>query len=228
MTDQLRDYYRARAPEYDDWYLRRGRYSHGPAADEAWSAELAQASRWLAGLPWRGEIVELAAGTGWWSVVLAQKGALSLYDAATEPLELARRRLAGLDLSATLELRDAWAAPDRRVDGVFCGFWLSHVPRAQLGQFLRLCQSWLKPGGMFAFIDSRPDPGSSARDHPAPADDLSLRRLNDGREFTIVKVYYEPAELEAALRAAGFSSATVTTTARFFLLGEARSDTSGN
>jgi ubiquinone/menaquinone biosynthesis C-methylase UbiE len=221
MTDQLRDYYAARAPEYDDWYLRRGRYSHGPAADEAWSAELAQASRWLAGLPWRGEIVELAAGTGWWSEVLAQKGVLSMYDAAPEPLALARRRLAGLDLSATLEVRDAWAEPDRQVDGLFCGFWLSHVPRTRLPEFLAVCRRWLRSGGNFAFIDSRRDPASGAADHPAPADDLSLRRLNDGREFVIPKVYYQPAELEHALLAAGFAQAAVAATPRFFLLGEA-------
>ena len=74
-------YYGARAPEYDDWYLRRGRYSHGPIHDAAWDAELDIAGRWLDGLPLEGEIVELAAGTGWWSPLLASKGVLSMYDA---------------------------------------------------------------------------------------------------------------------------------------------------
>ena len=89
-------------------------------------------------------------------------------------------------------MRDAWAEPDRQVDAVFTGFWLSHVPRARLDAFLAIVRRWLKPGGIFAFIDSLPDPQSSAADHPTPADDLSVRRLDDGREFTIVKVYYEP------------------------------------
>ena len=70
-----------------------------------------------------------------------------------------------------------------------------------------------------------PDPQSSAVDHPAPADDASVRRLDDGREFTVVKVYYEPAELEAALARAGFEVAEVTTTGRFFLTGSARAAT---
>jgi demethylmenaquinone methyltransferase/2-methoxy-6-polyprenyl-1,4-benzoquinol methylase len=118
-------------------------------------------------------------------------------------------------------VRDAWAEPDRQVDAVFTGFWLSHVPRARLAEFLAIVRRWLKPGGTFAFIDSLQDPQSSASDHPAPADDASVRRLDDGREFTIVKVYYEPAELEAALATAGFVSARVTTTGRFFLTGSA-------
>ena len=104
---------------------------------------------------------------------------------------------------------------------MFTGFWLSHVPRERLDAFLAVVAGWLKPGGTYAFIDSRPDPQSSASDHPTPADDLSVRRLDDGREFTIVKVYWEPGELEAALARAGFMDAKVTTTGRFFLTGSA-------
>ena len=169
----------------------------------------------------RGEIVELAAGTGWWSPLLASKGELSLYDGNAAPLERARERLVAHQLRAHLHVRDAWAEPDRPVDAVFTGFWLSHVPRARLAEFLAIVRRWLKPGGTFAFIDSLADPQSSAADHPTPADDVSLRRLDDGREFTIVKVYYEPGELEAALTAAGFEDARVTTTGRFFLTGVA-------
>lgn len=214
-------YYEARAPEYDDWYLRRGRYARGPVHDAAWNAELDAAGRWLDALPIRGEIVELAAGTGWWSPLLASKGELSLYDGASAPLDRARERLLAHGLRAHLHVRDAWADPDRQVDALFTGFWLSHVPRGRLADFLGVARRWLRPGGIFAFIDSLLDPQSSAADHPTPADDRSLRRLDDGREFTIVKVYYEPAELETALADAGFRQARVTTTGRFFLTGSA-------
>ena len=216
---ELVAYYEARAPEYDDWYLRRGRYERGPVHDAAWNAELDAAGRWLDELPIGGEIVELAAGTGWWSPLLATKGTLSLYDASPAPLERARERLLAHGLRAHLHVRDAWAEPDREVDAVFTGFWLSHVGRERLDGFLGIVRRWLRPGGTFAFIDSLRDPQSSAVDHPTPSDDRSVRRLDDGREFTIVKVYYEPAELIAAMDRAGFDAASVTTTGRFFLLG---------
>jgi demethylmenaquinone methyltransferase/2-methoxy-6-polyprenyl-1,4-benzoquinol methylase len=215
-------YYEARAGEYDDWYLRRGRYARGPIHDAAWNAELDTAGTWLDGLQIRGQIVELAAGTGWWSPLLASKGELSLYDAAEAPLERARERLVAHRLRAHLHVRDAWAQPDRQVDALVCNFWLSHVPRPRTGEFLALARRWLKPEGTFAFIDSLPDPQSGAADNPDPEADVAVRRLEDGREFTIVKVYREPAELEHALRDAGFRGGTVTTTGRFFLLGEAR------
>jgi demethylmenaquinone methyltransferase/2-methoxy-6-polyprenyl-1,4-benzoquinol methylase len=127
-------------------------------------------------------------------------------------------------LRAHLHIRDAWAEPDRAVDAVFAGFWLSHVARDRLDAFLGIVRRWLKPGGTFAFIDSRFDPQSSAANHPTPTNDVSVRRLDDGREFTVVKVYYEPAELEEALQRTGFRAASVTTTGRFFLTGFARAD----
>jgi demethylmenaquinone methyltransferase/2-methoxy-6-polyprenyl-1,4-benzoquinol methylase len=214
-------YYAARADEYDDWYLRRGRYSHSPASDAAWRADLAAAARWLDALPLRGEIVELAAGTGWWSPLLARKGGLCMYDASLETLEVARARLAGMGLSATLAVRDAWAEPDRAVASVFVGFWLSHVRRDRLVAFLALARRWLEQGGMFALIDSRPDPQSGAVDHDPPGDDIQVRRLEDGSSFRVRKVHYSSGELETALRKAGFRHVRVEATDRFFLLGYA-------
>jgi len=221
ISRDMIDYYEARAPEYDDWYLRRGRYERGAIHDAAWNAELDAAGAWLDRLAWSGEILELAAGTGWWSPLLASRGELSLYDTSPAALDRARDRLVAHGLRAHLHVRDAWDEPDRAVDGLFMGFWLSHVPRERLSAFLELCRRWLKPGGRIAFIDSLADPASGAADHPTPADDRAARGLGDGREFTIVKVFYAPTELASALQDAGFDGAEVTTTGRFFLLGTA-------
>ncbi len=223
LRDEMLAYYAARAPEYDDWYLRRGRYARGAIHDVVWQVDLDVATRWLDAQPIGGTIVELAAGTGWWSPLLAQKGELWAYDGADEPLERARERLLAHGLRAHLHVRDAWAEPDREVDSVFAGFWLSHVPRNRLPAFLRLVRSWLKPGGSFAFIDSRPDPQSGASDHERDeiAPDVQLRRLADGREFRVVKVHYTPEELEPALRTAGLEPAGLGATSRFFIYGRA-------
>lgn len=217
-------YYQARAPEYDDWYLRRGRYEHGPIHDAAWHAELDAAGRWLDGLRLRGRVVELAAGTGWWSPLLAASaGELWLYDAAEAPLERAHERLLAHGLRAHLHVRDAWAEPDGEpADGLFAGFWLSHVERARTGDFLALAGRWLAPGGRIALLDSLPDPRSGAVDHPDPSADRAVRRLADGREFTITKVFRTPDEISADLRSAGFADVAVTSTGRFFVLATAR------
>jgi SAM-dependent methyltransferase len=209
----LKAYYAARAPEYDEFYAG----AWWPPIERAvWQGDLDAATLWLDALPISGEIVELAAGTGWWSPLLAQKGELSLYDVSDEVLVRARDRLLAHGLRAHIHTRDAWAEPDRPVDAVFCGGWLSHIRQKRLPEFLALVHRWLKPGGLFAFIDEAGQP-----EYPPIADEVQPRKLNDGRQFDIVKVFYEPAELQAALRTAGFAEAEVTTTSRFFLLGRA-------
>lgn len=215
---ELKAYYAARAPHYDEVY--RAASGSGGSVLELWrERELDEITSWLDSVPLRGEIVELAAGTGWWSPLLAQKGELSMYDVNSEPLDLARQRLVAHGLRAHIHVRDAWLEPDREVDGLFCGFWLSHVPRARLADFLGLASRWLRKGGLFAFLDERagtvaPDPGAD------PETGTTVRRLGD-REYRIPKVYLAPDELESALRAAGFERSEVRQTGRYFLMGTA-------
>ena len=102
--------------------------------------------------------------------LLAAKGVASLYDASEAPLARARERLVAHGLRAHLHVRDAWAAPDRPVDALFTGFWLSHVPADRLPAFLAVARSWLKPGGLYAFIDSQDDPQSGTTDRVPPAE----------------------------------------------------------
>jgi SAM-dependent methyltransferase len=211
--EALKAYYAARAPEYDEFYTGE----RPPVERAVFDSDLDAATLWLDGLPIHGEIVELAAGTGWWSPLLAQKGELWLYDAVEETLDRARERLLAHGLRAHIHVRDAWAEPDRRVDAVFCGAWLSHVRRARLPEFLAIVRRWLEPGGLFAFIDEQGQP-----EFAPTVDEHQPRRLQDGRQFEIVKVFYQPGELHDALLAAGFAEAEVSTTSRFFLLGQAK------
>ena len=220
LDAEMKAYYAARAPEYDEIYGQRGAASGGSVLDLWREREIDEITGWLDQVPLSGEIVELAAGTGWWSPLLAQKGELSLYDINAEPLDIARGRLVAHGLRAHIHVRDAWQEPDRQVDGVFCGFWLSHVPRGRLSEFLGLVARWLRAGGRFAFLDERA--GTAAPDPAAdPETGITVRRLGDDKEFRIPKVYYAPAELETALRDAGFDRSEVRETERYFLMGTA-------
>jgi hypothetical protein len=42
LLAEQRAYYRARAPEYDEWWQRRGRYDRGPDLAEEWDRQVAQ------------------------------------------------------------------------------------------------------------------------------------------------------------------------------------------
>ena len=215
----------ARAAEYDDWYLRRGRYERGPIHDTAWHAELDAAGA-LARRACRSaaRIVELAAGTGWWSPLLAGKGELTLYDAAPATLDRARDRLVAHRLRAHLHVRDAWAEPEGEpADALFAGFWLSHVARAPARpRSSRSPRRWLRPGGRLRAHRLAAGPAVAApRTTRAPPTTAASGALDDGREFEIVKVYYRPTSSPTALARPASADVEVTTTGRFFVLATA-------
>ena len=110
--------------------------------------------------------------------------------------------------------------PRERYDVVFFAFWLSHVPPDRFAEFWALVRDALKPDGRFFFVDSCREETSTAIDHglPEPESPYSTRKLNDGRAFTVVKVFYEPAELSSALQALGWRSC-VRETPSYFIYG---------
>ena len=61
------------------------------------------------------------------------------------------------------------------------------------------------------------DTSSSATDHARPGRErgIAVRKLNDGREYRIVKVFHEPAELARRLAALGLASCVVHTPRNF-------------
>ena len=95
VLDHQLAYYRARAREYDDWWFRTGRYDRGPEANARWFAEVAELEAVVERFDPRGEVLELACGTGLWTKrLVGVADHLTAVDAAPEVLELNRARLA--------------------------------------------------------------------------------------------------------------------------------------
>lgn len=176
------------AASHDDWYLRRGRFSGGPLQDGPWGMELDEVTRWLDAVPVSGTIVELAAGSGWWSTLLAEKGELWVYDSDDQALEAARKRLVAHGLLAHLHQRDPRAAPDKQVDVVVSAYLLgSAADAADLRTRMHVVRDWLKPGGTFVFIEAQPTSTVGATEGPAgplwPRDSETLRRALIGGDL---------------------------------------------
>ena len=212
-------YYQARADEYDEWWLRQGRYDHGPEWNARWRSEAEEVRRALEDFRPAGNVLELACGTGIWTEVLARYAErVTAVDASPEALEINRHRTGTESVRRVLADLFEWE-PDALYDTVFFGFWLSHVPPARFDAFWDLVRSALAPGGRFFFVDSLSAGTSSAKDHPpSEPDGITLRKLNDGREFRIYKVFHDPRELQTRLKALGWD-ARVRATENYFLYG---------
>jgi len=226
LRDQI-DYYRARAGEYDEWWFRTGRYDRGVQLNARWQAEAesveAALDAWLAARA-PATLLELACGTGLFTRHLARRVArITAVDASPEVLALNRERIAD---AGHIEYVEAdlfsWRSGER-YDVVFFSFWLSHVPAARFAAFWDGVAAALKPGGAAYLIDSAFDPSSMAKDHAVPRSETGIvaRKLNDGREFHIVKHFWEPQALETRLGELGWSAA-IAQTPNYFIHGSAR------
>jgi ubiquinone/menaquinone biosynthesis C-methylase UbiE len=221
LTEQL-DYYRARALEYDKWWMREGRFDRGPEANTRWFAETTELERVLKRFDPRGDVLELACGTGLWTRHLVESAdTVTAVDAAPEVLDINRARVGDANVRyVEADLFD-WS-PDQRYDACIFAFWLSHVPQDRFAEFWEMVEGCLKPGGRVLFIDSARTERSTAADHRLPSgdEDTMTRRLDDGREFQIIKRFYDPASLTEALSELGWR-AEVGATPEFFIYGTA-------
>jgi SAM-dependent methyltransferase len=223
---QQRAYYRGRAPEYDDWWQRRGRYDRGEEESREWHHQVASVDAALRSFDVKGDVLELAGGTGWWTERLAGTAdRLTVVDAAPEALALNRERVGRQDVSYVIADLFDWR-PERSYDVVFFSFWLSHVPRRHFSSFWSLVRASLRPFGRVFFIDNRrDDTASDAQTERDPyvveyGSDLHRRRLGDGSEYLVVKVMYEADELQALIESEGWHAQVDST--RWFLFGSAR------
>jgi SAM-dependent methyltransferase len=224
LLAEQRSYYQARAPEYDEWWQRRGRFDRGDQELVEWQRQVAVVDDALTRFSATGSVLELAGGTGWWTERLARTAdSLTVVDSSPEVLALNRTRVGRSDVNYVDADLFGWG-PDSRYDVAFFSFWLSHVPRSRFSQFWSFLDSCLTPSGRAFLIDNRndPQPETPVRDpfvirHDT---DLHLRRLRDGSEHRVVSVMYEPGELQSLIDAEGWSADIESTP--WFIFGSAR------
>lgn len=227
LAEQLA-YYRARAREYDKWFRREGLHDLGEEHNARWRLELNGVHSALDAFAPRGDVLELAYGTGEWTIRLAEVATRVVgVDAAPEMRELALAKLQDAGKS-NVELRVddlfSWQ-PGRDYDVVFFAFWLSHVPESHTDRFWRSVHDALRPGGRFFLVDAAPAVlernvvhGSQPPDHESATE---LRRLEDSREFRIVERSLDPDRLARDLRDHGLDASFVET-GEFFVYGLGR------
>lgn len=232
---EQRRYYEARSSEYLDWFRLENRFKASPEFTAAWEADLDQVRSALAAWAPGGHALELAAGPGNWTGLLADKfESVVAVDASPSMLSANRRRTPANNVSFVEADLFEWR-PERSFDAVFFGFWISHVPTTHWERFWTLVDLALAPGGSVFFMDNA-HPAYAQRHGPGdwpeamgarrpgmadPSDQLHPRTLSDGSQWTIIKRWWTPTDLERDLAGVGWS-AEVENTDFAFILGVGR------
>ena len=171
---RVKQYYDARALEYDEWYLSQGLFElrERPGWEEAVRA-LEQA---LARLP-AASTLDVACGTGFLTRHLP--GDITGLDQSEQMLEIARERVP----HATLIRGDALKLPfaDAGFERVFTGHFYGHLEEPERQTFVSEAR---RVGRELIVIDSAVRP-----DHER--EEWQTRVLNDGSRFSVYKRYFD-------------------------------------
>jgi ubiquinone/menaquinone biosynthesis C-methylase UbiE len=184
----MQQYYRDRAMEYDLFYQVPERLNELPLL-QAW---LIERTRGLS-------ILEVAAGTGYWTEIAAPLAqAITATDLNPETLEIAATRRLGQHV--TLCTADAYALPHSTAnfDVGMAHLWWSHVDRQKRKTFLSHFASRLRPGATLLMIDQLYVEGLTL---PVSREDewgnqYAIRRLQNGSTYEIIKNFPRPGEPE--------------------------------
>jgi len=189
---ELVDYYRRRAREYEAIYAKPERQ-----ADLAWLRS--HVPQRLAGR----RVLEVACGTGYWTVLAAASArSIVATDAAEEPMRVAMSKdYAGANVR--FELADAFALDEElgRFDAALAFFWWSHLPLARIADFLASLHRRLEPGARVVLMDNLYVGGSSTvlSERDAEGNTYQRRQLSDGSENRVLKNFPTEADLRASL-----------------------------
>jgi SAM-dependent methyltransferase len=194
LTTGTEDYYRERAQEYDLVYAKPER-----------QPDLLNMRQWLSGLLRGHHVLEVAAGTGYWTDVYADAAASALASDVNEStLEVARSRRKWPP-SVSFQVADAFdlGAVDGSFDAAFAGFFWSHVPLAEVDQFLSGMHDRLGRGALAVFMDNHHVDGSN---HPmtrtdADGNTYQSRQLSDGSKWEVLKNFPTAGDVYSRLSA---------------------------
>jgi ubiquinone/menaquinone biosynthesis C-methylase UbiE len=191
-SPELVDYYRRRAREYEAIYAKPER-----------QADLARLGSHIPQRLAGRRVLEVACGTGYWTVLVAKTAAsVVATDAAEEPMRIAMSKDYGGG-NVRFEIADAYALGDTLgcFDAALAVFWWSHVPLGRVDDFLASLHRRLEPGARVLLMDNLYVDGSSTpiAERDAEGNTYQRRTLSDGSENRVLKNFPREADLRASL-----------------------------
>lgn len=210
-------YYDDQADGYEDQWFRRGAHDGGAEDNARWFEETAVVEAMVADLDASGDVLDLAAGSGVWTRLLAPRAQrLVAVDASRRMLAQNRAHYGESHVEYVRADVFSWDTDDR-FDLIVMGFFVSHVPPARFEELWARLRTWLRPAGCVWLVDERwqsgfPRAGGRSLGGPSHAH----RRRLGGRHYTIVKLFYTPEEITAKLDALGWDADMRGTGERFY------------
>ena len=180
IEKDVETYYADRAYEYNKTYLRPERQK-----------DIKRLHQLLKNLLSGHRVLEIACGTGYWTkTIISVSKSVTAVDINEEVLQIAKAR--GIPSDKVIFIQDDVFLLNKiqnNFSAGVAGFWWSHILKSKLKRFLVIFHSKLQQDALVIFFDNRRVEGSST---PISRIDIDgntyqIRKLEDGREYEIVK-----------------------------------------
>ncbi len=141
---EMKAYYKERAPIYDRVYSYPERQEDLRFLEKYIPDQFASLN-----------IIEVAAGTGYWTQFISRKAdSILATDATIETLvQIQQRPLINRVQTQVVDAYSIGQLP-QKFDGVFAGLWLSHVPIQRMKEFLDSMHKVLSSGAIVVLLDN--------------------------------------------------------------------------
>lgn len=189
--ESLINYYKQRAPEYEQIY-----YRDFPVKRKELDEEAARLEQHVKGK----NVLDLACGTGYWTKVISQTAqSIIASDISAEMITEARKK--DFVCQPDFVCADLYYLPfaKKSFDIITVGFWFSHEPKQNYAAFFDILKPLLKENGTIWMIDNNPPAegplveSSGIDEH---GNNFKKRFLDSGEAFVILKNYFEENELK--------------------------------
>jgi ubiquinone/menaquinone biosynthesis C-methylase UbiE len=195
---ELFTYYNERAPEYEAFY--HGDFPAKIPNPETYRDDTAAISKLLPDYL-GGKCIDIACGTGFWLTIYQKNcSRITLIDQSESALAECAKKIEKLKIATRAEIIHAEIFSHHykkhQYDSALTGFFISHLPEAEMDTLMAILRKLLIPGGRLVIIDSTwNEQIAKIRGIKAKAG-MIKRALYDGREFQIYKRYFEKQDLD--------------------------------
>ncbi|MEP7143231.1 MAG: class I SAM-dependent methyltransferase, partial [Ferruginibacter sp.] len=151
MNEDLIFYYKQRAKEYENIYLKPERQD-----------DLKTATTILQETFIKKDIFEIGCGTGYWTEKIGKTASSILATDINETVVEIARKKDYKNAAVTFGIADFYSYEEtKKYEGLFGGFIWSHIPVQHLYKFLFKISKFVLPGGTVVFMDYNYEEGSN-------------------------------------------------------------------
>ena len=189
--EKMKSYYDHRAPWHDEYMS----FQSFPEMEKLYYPIIEK----IIPLITNKSVLEIACGTGNWTHVFAKRAtSVTAVDASRKSLQIAEEKLNPFD-NISLICTDAYSLESlkKQFDVIIAIDWFSHIPKSQIGSFLQMLNTIVKPNSSVIFCGMLENQYFKDENHIIDRDNnrVSSRKLPDGARYDVIKNFFSENEL---------------------------------